>query len=109
MGQSKEQQDKQSQRAHYSFILFIVENGDNSGRALENLKRLCQKWLPGQHSITVVDVVEDFQTALDYNVLVTPSVIVTEPEPQVLIHGDLSDPNKFIDALNLDKSEKNGE
>ena len=109
MGESKKQQDKKIQGMHYSFILFVVENGDNSGRALENLKRLCQKWLPDQYSITVVDVVEDFQTALDYNVLVTPSVIVKEPEPRVLIHGDLSDPRKFIDALNLDKSEENGE
>lgn len=93
---------------HYSFILFIVENGKNSERAIENLKSLCEKWLPDSHTITIVDVVEDFQTALDHDILLTPSVIVTEPEPRVVLHGDLSDSSKFVDALNLDEGEKDG-
>lgn len=87
---------------HYSFTLFIVEDGKNSERAHKNLKRLCEKWLAGRHTITVVDVVEDFQTALEHDILLTPSVIVTEPEPQVTLYGDLSDSNKFVDALNID-------
>lgn len=90
----------------YSFILFIISNGDNSGRARENLERLCKKWLPGRHEIEVVDVIKDFQTALDYNILLTPSVVVTKPEPQKTIHGDLSDPDKFVKALNLHDQEK---
>lgn len=94
---------KKSEEIHYSFILFVVKDGDNSERARKNLRRLCQKWLPDRHTITEVDVVEEFQKALDYNVLLTPSVIVTEPEPQVVIHGDLSDPDKFLDALNLNE------
>lgn len=88
---------------HYSFILFIIRNGDNSERARKNIRRLCQKWLPDCHAITEVDVVEDFQTALDHNILLTPSVVITEPKPRVVIHGDLSDPNKFFDALNLNE------
>lgn len=91
---------------HYSFILFVISNGDNSARAQENLERLCKKWLPGRHNIKVVDVLEDFQTALDYNILLTPSVVVTKPEPRKVIHGDLSDPHKFIEALNLNEEKK---
>lgn len=90
---------------HYSFILFIVKNGNNSERAQNNLNHLCEEWLPEDYTITVVDVVEDFQTALDHNILLTPAVIITEPEPEVVLYGDLSDSSKFIDALNL-KSEK---
>lgn len=85
----------------YSFTLFIVSNGDNSTRALRNLKRLCEKWLADRYIISVVDVVEDFETALEHDILLTPTVLVTEPKPQVVIYGDLSDPLKFRDALNL--------
>ena len=91
-----------SKSAQYSFILFVVSNGEHSGQARENLKRLCEKFLPGRHTIQVVDVVEDFQTALDHDILLTPSIVITDPEPRVVIHGDLSDPGKFIDALNLE-------
>lgn len=51
-------------------------------------------------------MIKDFQTALDYNILLTPSVVVTKPEPQKTIHGDLSDPDKFVKALNLHDQEK---
>ncbi len=91
---------------HYSFILFVIREGSNSERARENLERLCKKWLPKRHDIEVVDVLEEFQTALDYNILLTPSVVITEPEPQKVIHGDLSDPQKFVKALKLNE-EKN--
>ncbi len=90
---------------HYSFTLFIISGGENSERARENLERLCRKWLPGRHKIEVVDVLEDFQAALDHNILLTPSVVVTGPAPGVTIHGDLSDTRKFLDILNLYEKE----
>ena len=89
----------------YSFILFIISNGKHSMQARENLEQLCEKHLPGRYEIEVVDVVKDFQTALDYNILVTPSVVITEPNPRTIIHGDLSDPENFIKALNLSEKE----
>lgn len=101
-----EHSEKHEQK-EYSFILFIISGGDNSIRASENLKRLCESWLQGHYNIKVVDVIQDFQTALDYNILLTPSVIVEEPKPRITLHGDLSDEQKFIDALNLAKRRKN--
>ena len=87
----------------YFFVLFVIKDAENSKRAQTNLERLCEKWLAGKYQIDVVDVVDDFQSALDYNILLTPSVVVKHPEPQLTIHGDLSDPQNFIDALNLDQ------
>lgn len=100
------EEHKPPEEIHYSFILFVVSNGEHSGQARENLNRLCDKFLPGRHTIRVVDVVEEFQTALDHNILLTPSVVITNPEPRVVIHGDLSDPETFLDALNLEEAEE---
>lgn len=108
MNKFAEQDGKKREQMHYSFILFIVKDGENSERARNNLERLCEKWLPGRHKIKIVDVLEDFQTALDYNILLTPSVVITDPKPEVTIHGDLSDASKFFDILNLDVDEKDG-
>lgn len=100
--QKKEQKPEE---IHYSFILFVISDGEHSRQARENLIQLCEKYLAEPYEIKIVDVAEDFQTALDYNILVTPSVVVTDPKPQTVIHGDLSDPDKFIDALNLSETE----
>ncbi|MEX2574633.1 MAG: circadian clock KaiB family protein [Balneolaceae bacterium] len=94
-------------KMHYSFILFVIENGTHSKHARENLERLCKKWLPGSYHIDEVDVVKNFQTALDYNILLTPAVVITNPEPRMTIHGDLSDARSFVEALHLDQEEKN--
>ena len=102
---SPEQQEKEPEGMHYSFTLFVISGGDNSERARDNLEHFCKKWLPGRHEIDVVDVLEDFQTALDYNILLTPSVVVTDPKPKVTIHGDLSDTRKFLDILNVHEEE----
>ncbi len=84
----------------YTIILFVVSDGPNSVRARENLERLCEERLPGRHRIQIVDVVTDFQTALEHNILLTPSVVITDPPPRITVHGDLSDSRKFIEALN---------
>lgn len=98
-----EQQAQKPEPEHYSFILFVITDGANSAQARENLERLCAKWLPERHTITVVDVHNDFQTALDYNIMVTPSVVITSTKPKITIHGDLSDTNKILNALDLQK------
>lgn len=95
------QKGNKSEQEHYSLILFVIDDGDNSRRARKNLKRLCEKWVPDQHDVKIVDVLEDFQTALDHNILLTPSVVVISPAPRKVIHGDLSDGRKFAEALNL--------
>lgn len=86
---------------NYSFLLFVVRGGSNSARAHRNLKQLCEKYLPGRHTIKTVDVMEDFQTALQHNILLTPTILVKEPKPEVIIYGDLSDPQNFVNALNI--------
>lgn len=108
MNTSSKQRVKGRETQAYTMILFVVSDGSNSRRARENLERLCEQYLPGRHRIEIVDVTKDFQAALDHNVLLTPSVVVTAPRPRITVHGDLSDPRKFINALNLDKEHDDG-
>ncbi|MEX0608386.1 MAG: circadian clock KaiB family protein [Balneolaceae bacterium] len=102
MDKNAEQEKVKNEKELYSIILFVINDGAHSKRAEKKLKNLCEEWLPHRYDIEVVDVVKDFQTALDYNILLTPSVVITNPKPQVTIHGDLSDARKFIAALKLE-------
>lgn len=86
---------------NYVMLLFVVSDEPNSKQAKDNLKRICDTHLKGRYRNTIIDVLEDFQLALEHNVLVTPTLILVEPPPQVRIFGNLSDTKMVIEALRL--------
>jgi len=65
------------------------------------VEELQETYLKMPHKKEFVDVLEDFQTALDNNVLVTPCLILVSPLPRVAILGNLGDTEKVLSALRL--------
>ena len=96
---------RKGQRGHYLLRLFMAGNGQNSQKALANLRSLCREHLNGRCTIETVDVVKDFQAAVRDNVLVTPALILVAPRPRVMILGNLSDSPKVLAALRLSGTE----
>ena len=85
----------------YVLRLFMADNEPNSKQARENLERLQETHLKMPHKKEFIDVLEDFQTALENNVLVTPCLILASPLPRVTIFGNLSDTERVLAALRL--------
>lgn len=85
----------------YTLRLFVADDEPNSKQAIENLERLQQTHLKMPHKKEIVDVLEDFQTALEKNVLVTPCLILDSPSPKVTVFGNLSNTEKVLAALRL--------
>ena len=83
------------------WLLFVAGGEPNSTRARENLEALQRAAGPGC-AIEVVDVLEDFQRALEHEVLVTPSLLQLEPGPPVTVLGCLSDAERVAAALSLE-------
>ena len=83
----------------YVLWLFVAGDETNSRQARENLARLCERCLDAPCEITIYDVLEAFQPALDNRVLVTPTLIRVSPPPRVTILGNLSDTRKVVAAL----------
>ena len=96
---------RKGQRGHYLLRLFMAGNGQNSQKALANLRSLCREHLNGCCTIETVDVVKDFQAAVRDNILVTPALIKVAPRPRVMVLGNLSDVPKVLAALRLSGSE----
>jgi circadian clock protein KaiB len=78
--------------------LFVAGNEANSVKAMANLEQICKDYLGDDVEYEVIDVIQDFQTALESGVLVTPELVVTEPV-SVKIAGTLSDTAKVLAAL----------
>ena len=91
----------EAQGETYILRLFMADNEPNSKQARENLNRLQETHLKMAHKKEFIDVLEDFQTALENNVLVTPCLILDSPLPKVTVFGDLSDTARVLSALRL--------
>jgi circadian clock protein KaiB len=83
----------------YVLWLFVAGDEPNSRQARENLARLCERCLGAPCEITIYDVLEAFQPALDHRVLVTPTLIRVAPPPRVTILGNLRDTATVVAAL----------
>lgn len=83
----------------YRVKLFVAGNEPNSRLTRETLEQVARKQLAGKLHVEVIDVMEDFGTALEHGVLVAPTLIVVEPQPQVRITGAVQEPERLLKAL----------
>ena len=83
-------------------LLFVAGNESNSLAARRNFARLCDSTNGSDIECDIVDVIEHFRMALEHNVLVTPCLVLVEPEPRVMIVGTLKDLARVRAALRLE-------
>ena len=95
-----------TRNAKYHLCLFVAGDESNSKLARENLTKLCEGRLKGHYELEVVDVLEDFQAALDNNVLITPTLLLVAPPPPVMVVGTLSNTERVLTALRLNGGER---
>jgi circadian clock protein KaiB len=89
------------QAAQFHFRLFVAGDEPNSALAKAALRDICSNHLEGECRVETVDVLEDFQPALEDNILVTPALIIEKPEPRTIIFGNLTDKQKVLAALQV--------
>lgn len=86
----------------YQFTLYVSGTGAVSAAAKRNLDRFCAEHLPdGAYAITSVDILEALDEADAARILVTPTLIRTQPPPVLRVIGDLSGTSRLAEALGL--------
>src|SRR5579871_6550253 len=84
-----------------AFRLYVAGGAPNSLEALSNLKRICEEYLPGNHQIEVIDVLQEPRRAVSAGVFVTPMLVKVSPGPARQLVGNLSDRATVVLALEL--------
>jgi circadian clock protein KaiB len=85
----------------YQLQLFIADNEPNSLQAKANLEQICIRYLADNlYQLEVIDVLDNFQLALQQGILVTPTLLVISPPPLTIVVGTL---NKIEPVLNAMK------
>ncbi len=85
------------------FRLYIAGEGPNSLLAISNLNRLCATIAPQPESIEIVDVFMHPDQALQENVLITPTLVLSVGGETRRIVGNLSQPDVVLRALEASK------
>ena len=82
-------------------MLFVSGMSVKSVNALENLRRICDQYLPGQFEIQIIDISVEKDLAVKYQIIAIPTLIKTAPNHQRTILGDLSDTEKVLKILDI--------
>jgi len=91
------------QMTKYLLKLYVTGNTTRTTTAIRNLKKICDETLLGQYELVVIDVLESPELAESDKILATPTLIKHLPPPLKQIIGDLSDGEKVIKGLDLER------
>lgn len=85
----------------HKFMLFVSGMSVKSGHAIENLRRICDKYLADNYELEIIDISRDKEQAVIHQIVAIPTLIKINPEPKRIILGDLSDKEKVLRILNI--------
>ena len=81
--------------------MFITGGSPNSVRAINNLKSICEKYLPGNYDLEVIDVYQNPELAREEQIIALPTLIKKHPDPLRRLVGDMSDTAKVLNGLGI--------
>lgn len=88
--------------------LFVAGNTARSRRAIENLHNLCKEHILGEVDLEVIDIYQQPKLARHYQIIAVPTLLRIEPLPVRRIVGDLSQPERVLSALDLERAYAKG-
>ena len=87
--------------ATFRCTLFVAGRERNSELARRNLRAFCESDLCGRCEIRIVDVLEDAMLGAQYGIVVTPALLIHQPEPMQIIIGNLRDVQRLRGAFGV--------
>lgn len=88
---------------HYRLRLYITGSTPRSTRAVQNLRRICERHIRGRYEIEIVDIYGNPEAARQGQVIASPTLVRVEPEPLRRIIGDLADEDQVLLGLELSR------
>jgi circadian clock protein KaiB len=89
--------------AEWKLRLYVAGQTPKSLIAFANLKRICEEHLAGRYEIEVIDLLKHPHLAQADHIIALPTLVRKLPEPIKRIVGDLSNSERAIVGMNLEK------
>lgn len=85
----------------YRLRLYVAGTNLNSFRAIQNVRQLCGKVLPGKVSLEVIDLYQQPKLAKRDHIIAVPALVKIFPLPRRMFIGDLSDRKRLLLGLGI--------
>jgi len=89
----------------WNLRLYVAGQSPKSLRAFANLKKICEQHLKGKYTIEIIDLLKNPQLAAGDQIIAIPTLVRQLPIPIKAIIGDLSDEERTLVGLDLQKRE----
>jgi circadian clock protein KaiB len=91
------------QEAGDKFMLQLYVSGmtENSMLAIENVKRLCEKYLKDYFELEIIDIYKNPSLAEERQIVFTPSLIKLSPFPKKTLIGRFTDLERVMVGLGI--------
>ncbi|MDL2362995.1 MAG: circadian clock KaiB family protein [Patescibacteria group bacterium] len=86
--------------------LYITGATHHSMQAVRNIQKLCEEYLENSYDLDIIDVYQQPYLAKEKQIIAAPTLIKTQPYPVRRIVGDMSDTEKILTVLNVQKATK---
>ena len=91
--------------AGYYFKLFLVgKNTFKNQKIIEAVKKALEQVLKNAYELEVIDVLKNPQVAVHEGILVTPTLLKSNSDPERRIVGDFTDQSHLLKALGLSEA-----
>jgi circadian clock protein KaiB len=85
----------------YVLRLYITGMTPRAGRAIQNVRTICDEHLQGRYDLEVIDVYQQPALAKDEQIIAAPTLIKEYPLPSRRIIGDMSNRDRLLAGLDL--------
>jgi circadian clock protein KaiB len=85
----------------YVLRLFVAGMSPKSLQAIENIKRICETYLPNRYQLEVIDVYQQPILAKDGQIVAAPTLIKELPPPLRKLVGSMSDTERVLIGMDL--------
>ena len=92
-----------AEEGNWNLRLYVAGQSPKSVRAFANLKKLCEEHLKGKYTIEIIDLLKNPQLAAGDQIIAIPTLVRQLPVPIKAIIGDLSDTERTLVGLDLQK------
>ena len=85
----------------YILHLYVAGMGPKSVQAIENIKRICEEYLPGRYELEVIDIYQHPILARDGQIVAAPTLIKELPPPLRKLIGSMANTDRVLVGMDL--------
>ncbi len=103
VGKQLESKVAATEKARYILRLYVAGTTAMSARAISNVRSTCERYLAGRYELEVIDLFQRPGLAQGEQIIAAPTLIKKLPLPLRRIIGDMSNQDKILVGLDLQK------